>query len=184
MFFPGPGARVSAARKHLGAERGAALCPAPLAAGLAAAACGAACSLPDSAVVALAMPPTTLLEVQGGVAVITLSNPPVNALHPDGEPAGPRAKGRARRLGALGAGGRVRLRRTAAPQTHRGSLPPLVRSALVAVQPRPRGTGEPTCEGHRGDGRKRWGRGRLRVGGCCFTSTHPSRRGVDSFDKM
>lgn len=31
------------------------------------------------------MPPTATLEIDSGVAVITLQNPPVNALHPDGE---------------------------------------------------------------------------------------------------
>ena len=33
----------------------------------------------------MAAPPTATLEIDGGVAVITLLNPPVNALHPDGE---------------------------------------------------------------------------------------------------
>lgn len=31
------------------------------------------------------MPPTATLAVEAGVGVITLANPPVNALHPDGE---------------------------------------------------------------------------------------------------
>ena len=31
------------------------------------------------------MAPTTKMEVQDGIAVITLSNPPVNALHPHGQ---------------------------------------------------------------------------------------------------
>lgn len=33
----------------------------------------------------MASKPTATLEVDGAVAVITLCNPPVNALHPDGE---------------------------------------------------------------------------------------------------
>jgi hypothetical protein len=39
------------------------------------------------------MPPTATLAIEAGVGVITLSNPPVNALHPDGKRRRGREKG-------------------------------------------------------------------------------------------
>jgi hypothetical protein len=91
-------------------------------------------------------PRTTLAVEQDGVAVITLENPPVNALHPSGTPA---------RAWGASPPTRARARRHAHPRA------PRCRSAAEPVQSPARGPGQPARQGHRGHGRQRcvvWGR--------------------------
>lgn len=87
------------------------------------------------------MPPRTTLEVAEGVGVVTLHNPPVNALHPAGG-----------LCDSLGSG---RSPPTRLPTQPTQPLSPAARSAARPVQPSAGGACKAGCEGDRHHGRRR-----------------------------